>query len=985
MSLSNKKIKYIKNTYRQKSIRELSLELEVSEKEIEEVLSSERSTLENTSSKSNEAVMSAHFSLILIQALLIFIAPLISMNSGWYDFANLAQGLYIQSISGFMLFIWLLDCFINRKFEIKRSNLYLPIISILLWSGLSFIWATNRSESFEIMSQWIACAIIFFVIYNMVQSSFEVSIILGAIATSMAYLIVIGLIQFFNSSFTLYNQVIPPSATFGNKNMFCDYLVIVLPVCIYFFMNGSDKSKLLIRIISGLCIVCGILLIFFSKTRAGMLSTPILGILLIMALIILGIRNNAIKDLFSKQKTILSISFISLFFIVLVSYILMAKEGDQTIEFAKRIKSIFVLPEKDKLAFADNIKDTDLHTVSDSTSIRLITWANTLKMIQDKPIQGFGLYNWQIHYGEYRKAYFNDPTYMPGLALAQVHNDYLQILADLGLVGFSLFAWFIIAQFILFKKLYFSTEEVLEIKLKSLSIILCIIGFGIVCSFSFLIVKSVPSFLLFIYAALLANLFFHSRTNKTIGPQSFKLNSSTAGKLLIPILILSCFVTRFEIIRGETDQLFKTALDSHKRQNFDVVIKVCDEILEKNPLQYKTHFILANAYMATKNYQKAEFHIEKGLKYYPNDLFALFQAGTIYIVQLKELLENEKPDLTKIDRLEEKTIYWYGKAFKIRNDFSKALNNIGFLYERKSSRLIQAGKKEEAEKALKEAESNFDQAIAQDPTYLDPILNKANILVNTGRGSEAVGFALKVVSISTENLHKKDDTLKELINSNYQKNTGKFYDAYNQQLNAKQEYLNTIPKALIVLKNEYSRSKNYEELVHVFEKEIQLYLFQIENNKNNLSTIEKEYENAKNDPENLRKGTNLNQQQELFINAKRLNEQTELELTNKIALTLIDIADAYRLLNKKDEFLWTLQKIVEMSFTKEIPEQETLARLKLNDYYLGNLNKQEIADKIPVIEENFLKATFNKNPVINKGKEDLERNFKEIKKSLKRD
>ena len=246
------------------------------------------------------------------------------MNAGWFDFADLAQCIYIQSISGIMLFLWLLDCLINGNLEVKKSNLYVPILCILLWSGLSFFWATNRAESFDLLTQWVACGIIFFSIYNMVKTNIDVTIIMGAMMTSMSYLMVIGLIQYCQPTFNLYVQAVAPSATFANKNMFCDYLIIVLPLCFYFFMNDSNKSSLYPKIISGLIFVSGIQFIIISKTRAEMLSFPILLFMLLIGLIILGKINKNLKEIFSKQKVVLIIIFTSLFILVLTSFFLFA-------------------------------------------------------------------------------------------------------------------------------------------------------------------------------------------------------------------------------------------------------------------------------------------------------------------------------------------------------------------------------------------------------------------------------------------------------------------------------------------------------------------------------------------------------------------------------------------------------------------------------------------------------------------------------------
>ena len=956
MALTKKTIKYILKNSKQKSVSELSRELNIPEQEITGVLNPEPIRKNITSA---DSIVPLHTILIFIQCILIFIAPLVCMNGTWFDFSDLAQGLYIQSISGIMLFLWLLDCFINKSFEIKKSVLYFPVVGILLWSGLSFIWATNCTESLGVMSQWVACGVIFFVVYNMVKSSLDVSLIMGAMMASMGYLILIGLIQYYDPSFNLYVQAVPPSGTFANKNMFCDYLIIVLPICFYFFMNGLDKTRFYIRVISGLIFISGILFIVFSKTRAEMLAFPLLLLIFLIALITLRKKNKDSTEIFSRQKVVVFIFLASMFVIVLISDMLLRKDN-QVDNYVKLTKSAFVLSEKEKDAFSDNIADENLKVTSSATH-RLITWANTLKMVQDKPLIGYGLYNWKIHYGEYRRALYNDPFYMAGSALDQVHNDYLQILVDLGLVGFLLFAWLIVTPFIMFKKIFFSTEDSLDVKLKALSLILGVIGFGIGCFFSFLIVRAVPSFLLFIFIALIINIFYYSKANQK--RSSYLFNSKFAGLLLLPVFVIFVFVISLEMTRGKVDKLYKIAMDGNMQQKLNASIKAGEEILEINPLHYKTHFVLTYAYLSTKEYDKAAEQVEKGLVYYPNDLVALFHAGSIYTDQLKLIQESKNPDINKIISLEEKAIKRLGKAIEMRNDFGEAMNKLGLIYLKRSERLKNEGKLNEVAIALKEAESNFDKAIAHDPLFLEATWNKANILESNGRGNEAIDLAIKVLQLAQEKIEKSDNTLNEFIKLKMEQNTAEVKNAIQEQSSARQHFIFAAPNAIKILRFEYGKNKNNLELLKVYETEQKFIELQFNKKTDQMSNLK-------------------NKSEESVSSAKKTMALDEIDFNQKKARLMLDTAEANRLLGNKDEYLLSLEKVIELSNSKSIPEQETLARLKVNDYFLSNLKGKDLIAKISVIEENFKKAIFQENPLIIKGKEALEKNFKEIKKSL---
>jgi O-antigen ligase/Flp pilus assembly protein TadD len=71
-------------------------------------------------------------------------------------------------------------------------------------------------------------------------------------------------------------------------------------------------------------------------------------------------------------------------------------------------------------------------------AVRLVVWRDTLAMIRAFPLFGSGM-------GTFARVYPRFRT-LPGVhAVDHAHNDYLELLADGGLVGAGLFAWFVAA------------------------------------------------------------------------------------------------------------------------------------------------------------------------------------------------------------------------------------------------------------------------------------------------------------------------------------------------------------------------------------------------------------------------------------------------------------------------------------------------------------------------------------------------------------
>ena len=92
-------------------------------------------------------------------------------------------------------------------------------------------------------------------------------------------------------------------------------------------------------------------------------------------------------------------------------------------------------------------RSTNLDTSSTQQRIRF--YKTALNSILENPIIGVGLGNWKIHATEYDKPFMKDYT-VP----YHVHNDFLEIFAEIGIIGFILyygiFLWIFI---LLFKKI----------------------------------------------------------------------------------------------------------------------------------------------------------------------------------------------------------------------------------------------------------------------------------------------------------------------------------------------------------------------------------------------------------------------------------------------------------------------------------------------------------------------------------------------------
>jgi tetratricopeptide (TPR) repeat protein/O-antigen ligase len=69
---------------------------------------------------------------------------------------------------------------------------------------------------------------------------------------------------------------------------------------------------------------------------------------------------------------------------------------------------------------------------------RVSAWASGLRIVEDFPAVGIGLGTWPELFTRYRARPWSD------LYFSQAHNDYLQLIAETGMIGLALAAWFIL-------------------------------------------------------------------------------------------------------------------------------------------------------------------------------------------------------------------------------------------------------------------------------------------------------------------------------------------------------------------------------------------------------------------------------------------------------------------------------------------------------------------------------------------------------------
>lgn len=329
-----------------------------------------------------------------------------------------------------LLLLWAAKAFVDKRLVIRVPPAALPLGGLILLGlvqSIAFTGSGGRisSLSMDVESTRGAAIVIFFlfvcllVAANFFSSPERLRLLVTFLIVFGLVLAVFALIQHFTWKGRLY-WVRPTSSAgagtggpFINRNHFAGYMEMLIPLPIALALSRSARVEA--RVFYGFAAVIMGIAQIASLSRAGMAS------LAAGALFLVGVSARRHRD---APKRTGRFSFIfspaALNSLILAAILVGIFWVGADFDIVKRISSDPV--------------------TSNASTDRKAMWSDTLRMFSANPILGIGL-------GAYETVY---PVYGRGDGSAQIqfaHNDYLQALADGGIVAAALAVWFVIATF----------------------------------------------------------------------------------------------------------------------------------------------------------------------------------------------------------------------------------------------------------------------------------------------------------------------------------------------------------------------------------------------------------------------------------------------------------------------------------------------------------------------------------------------------------
>lgn len=253
----------------------------------------------------------------------------------------------------------------------------------------------------------------------------------------------------------------------------------------------------------------------------------------------------------------------------------------------------------------------DETAIGSSNGFRKLMASISLEMFKQHPLTGVGADNFGMQLNDYRAAYAAKDPSDPNLVNAEneiperSHNEYLQILAELGVVGGAIFAWLLAGIGLMAYRAIKERKSLTA--LAAVSGVIVFLLSSLVTSYSFRLIQN--GFVFFFVLAVAAKLSLRDRKNRddrrvNFSPAQvkwFSLVGMTACLLLIGYSSLRVA----SVIYGSK---------ANSVQSLEEAIPIYETSIRLDSENPDVEFDLGFRLMDAKRYSEASLHLERSIK-----------------------------------------------------------------------------------------------------------------------------------------------------------------------------------------------------------------------------------------------------------------------------------------------------------------------------------------------------------------------------------
>ena len=572
-----------------------------------------------------------------LQLILALVVPFVFLE-GFYNYVDLPRAVLIQGVVVLILLVWLVGAASQNELKILRTPFDLPLLGFVSWAGLSLLWAHNFYEGFEIWTNWGACFILFFLTVNLFKSERDIRRLLAVLLMAGTFVALLGICQYL-LEVNWIPQMRPPAATFANRNMAAQFMVVTLPLAVGFFLLSQRRLHVLLTVTA-----LGFLglFLFYTSTRTAWLAATVELLFFAMLLGRDHFRWRLAPPMGANKKGLLAVCALMVFI-----FINLTPSGFHWQVGAAYHRIREVLPgaqpqpprvsEQTVPVGGENPSQPQPAKAAtpsgDSLSVRLRLWQNTLYMGKEHLLSGVGVGNFPVLYPRYKRSAVMDPVFNEEGEWRKAHNDYAQTFAELGIVGLFLLGWLFIA-LIKTSIAVLNREMKGELRYLLMGVIVALAGLSITAFFSFPFQLATPTFVFALYLGILGgrssqpvrpeNPVRQGRTSITLPP--WAVSVSVAG-----IFIFLLILVPFQYNRLMADGYYRRVDTLAAQQDWAAAILRAKEGYRHNPYRKEFLFQMGRAHLQTGDVDAAIEATEEFLEAYPYYVNAHHNMGVAYV------------------------------------------------------------------------------------------------------------------------------------------------------------------------------------------------------------------------------------------------------------------------------------------------------------------------------------------------------------------
>lgn len=550
--------------------------------------------------------------------LTLFAVPLLISPSTRYLYSPKFPALQVLGFA--VLTAWALS-FSGKKTALNIFSPDIPVLLFLAWTGLSVFWAYNKYLAVEWLVALTALISVYFVVSRIKLPVYAIALTLSITAGLVS---IYGIIQALGYDF-LTEPHPRPVSFIGNTNFAGEFIapVIILTLAL-FLKSGAGKMKLL----SGASVLLQVIYLSITIARGAWLG---LAAGAVMFLILFSGKNARLAGagLYLAMAVVLSLLLITL----VQGSALMDRLAGASYRFAS-------------LEHASIVSRLDIWTVS-------------LRMIRDNPVLGSGAGNFHIAFPPY--STLSEFRVIGEHALVNfAHNDFIQVASDLGLVGFAIFTWLIVAAAKIVKK---EKDRLNTLEAGVASAILCIL---VISLFGFPLETPSTAMLFWVLLGVIAGKSeARGRTVQLHGNPLLIKSISCVALAFVTIYSAAVLLSDYHFTRGRNyvrnNEWLSAGKEAAKAVNYYFP-------------SVDAHAILADAYLRETNFEQGYYHLQRTLELNPNHRWANGAIGQIYLNSgnYDKAVEHIKNSV----RLRPSLFLHLAEAYYLASDGEKALEWI---------------------------------------------------------------------------------------------------------------------------------------------------------------------------------------------------------------------------------------------------------------------------------------------------------------------